>query len=359
MAQGGRYPNWRPGTELRADWLAQVREGIIDPTREIVDPHHHLWVHGDAVYELEALAADTGSGHNIVQTIYIECRSYYDPDAPAHLQAVGETRHVAALATGAGPGRARISGIVAFADLRDSRLESVLDAHISAGCGLLCGIRQSGAHDSEPDLLMIPGRGAAGLYADPDFRRGLAILGRRGLPYDTWHYHHQAGAFLALARAVPQTTLVLDHLGTPLGVGRFAGKRDEIFVAWKRDMARLAECPNVVVKLGGMLMPDNGWGWEGRARPPTSDEIVATLGAWYHHMIEQFGPERCMFESNFPVDRISIGYHVLWNAFKKIASRYDAAAQQAMFCGTARRIYRLQALPNLRFSLRMPPIQRS
>jgi predicted TIM-barrel fold metal-dependent hydrolase len=335
----GRYPNWVPGIELREEWLAQVQEEIIDPDREIVDPHHHLWHHGDAVYELDALAADTGSGHNIVQTVFIECRSYYDHTAPDHLKPVGETAQVARLAATIPPGRARIAGIVAHADLRRDDLDTILDAHVAAGQGLLVGIRHAGAHDPDPEALMIPGRGAPGLYADPAFRRGVARLGDRGLTYDTWHYHHQADAFLALARAVPDTTLVLDHFGTPLGVGRFKGRRDEIFPTWKRDMAKLAGCPNVVAKLGGFAMPDNGWDWDKGTLPPSSDQLVDQQGAWYRHMIACFGPERCMFESNFPVDRVSIAYPILWNGFKKIAADYGGDAQDRLFAGTARAVY--------------------
>ncbi|MDK3072654.1 amidohydrolase family protein [Sedimentitalea sp. JM2-8] len=341
MSGAGRYPRWRPGIELREDWLASVSEEIIDPDREIVDPHHHLWRHGDAVYELDVLAKDTGSGHNVVQTIYIECRSYYDQDAPEHLKPVGETRRVAEMAATVPSGSAQIAGIVAFADLRRADLGETLDAHEEAGQGRLVGIRHAGARDSDPDALMIPGRGDAGLYADPAFRRGVAMLGARGLTYDTWHYHHQAEDFLALARAVPETTLVLDHFGTPLGVGRFKGRRDEIFRTWRDDMASLSGCSNVVAKLGGLSMPDNGWNWDSRDRPPSSDEMVECQGDWYHHMIECFGPARCMFESNFPVDRVSISYPVLWNAFKKMAARYSPEDQTRMFSETARQTYRI------------------
>lgn len=338
-----RYsPLWTPGMELRDAWLDQVREPIIDPEREIVDPHHHLWNRGGAVYEMPQLWADTGSGHNVVETMFMECRAYYDMAAEERFRPVGETRTVAAMAATAGPGQSRITGIIAHADLRDPDLGAVLDAHEAAGQGLFRGIRHSGARDAEPHHLTIPGRGAEGLYADPDFRRGLRLLGERGLTYDTWHYHHQADDFLDLVRAVPDTTIILDHFGTPLGVGRFAGQRAAIFERWKEDMARLAECPNVHAKLGGLAMPDNGYGWHQAERPPTSDEFVAAQGAWYHHMIACFGPERCMFESNFPVDRTGISYHVLWNGLKKIAARYDEAARDAMFAGTARRVYRLR-----------------
>lgn len=346
MSTGARYPRWTPGMELRDDWFALVQEDIIDPDRPVIDPHHHLWVHGidgEATYETDELARDTGSGHNVVQTVYIECRSYYDQSAPAHLQSVGETATVARMAERA-KGKSRITGIIANLDLRRDDLDDLIAAHKSAGQGLLRGIRHSGACDPDPDSLMIPGRAPAGLYLDRDFQRGVAALARHGLTYDTWHYHHQAEDFLTLARAVPDTILILDHLSTPLGVGRFKGKRDEVFEPWQEHMEALSKCPNVFAKLGGMCMPDNGWGWEDHTRPPGSDDLVAAQGKWYDHMLNCFGPERCMFESNFPVDRISVSYPILWNAFKKIAAPLDEAAKNRLFHGTAQQVYGLPAI---------------
>lgn len=333
--------SWAPGMELRDDWLAQVSEDILDPEREIVDPHHHLWNRSGSVYEMEQLGADTGSGHNVVQTMFMECHAYYDLGAEARFQPVGETRAVVDMARNASPDQAKLAGIVAHADLRDPDVGDVLDAHEQAGQGLFRGIRQSGAYAEDLAPLAIKPRGTKGLYLDADFRRGVRILGERGLSYDTWHYHLQADEYLDLARSVPDTTLILDHFGTPLGVGKYAGQRAEIFEKWKRDMEALATCPNVFAKIGGFAMPDNGWGWHQAARPPTSDEFVVAQAPWYHHMIDCFGPERCMFESNFPVDRTAISYPVLWNGLKKIAARYDEPARDAMFSGTARRVYRL------------------
>jgi predicted TIM-barrel fold metal-dependent hydrolase len=188
---------------------------------------------------------------------------------------------------------------------------------------------------------MIAGGAPAGLFQDADFRAGVARLGARGFTYDSWNYHYQNGEFLALARAVPDTLMVLDHFGTPIGVGPYADARDEIFGEWQDDIAAIARCENVVAKLGGMAMPDNGFGWHTADRPPTSDEFVAAQARYYRHTIECFGPDRCMFESNFPVDRMSISYPVLWNALKKIAAGYSDAEQDAMFSGTARRVYRI------------------
>lgn len=334
-----------PIAELAArdDWLAQVVETPIDPDREIVDPHHHLWNREGTTYELDALWNDTGCGHNIVQTVFIECRSGYYEGVAERFGPLGETAYVAGMSKLAGlrPDQAQIAGIVAHADLRDPDLATVLDGHRAVGGDLFKGIRHAGARDPEPENLVIAGRGDAGLYLDPDFRRGVAALGERGLTYDTWHYHHQNRDFLTLAQAAPDTIMVLDHFGAPLGVGRYAGKRAEIFEAWKDDVAAIAECPNVVAKLGGMAMPDNGFGWHEAGKPPTSDEFVAAQADWYHHMIACFGADRCMFESNFPVDRASISYGVLWNGLKKIAAQYSESEQDQMFSGTARAIYRL------------------
>jgi predicted TIM-barrel fold metal-dependent hydrolase len=326
------------------EWLAQVREDIIDPEREIVDPHHHLWQRPESVYVLEDLWADTDSGHNVVQTVFVECRADYRSSGPEQLRPIGETEFVAAIAAASRntDGRAEISAIVGHADLLlGAGVEDVLQAHQAAGNGLFRGIRHAGARDPHPDALMIPGRAPEGLYQQSAFREGMQRLGELGYSYDTWHYHHQNRAFADLARAVPDTTMILDHFGTPLGVGVYADKREEIFSQWQKDISEIAKCPNVVAKLGGLAMPDNGFGWHTRSTPATSDELVAAQRRYYLHAIEAFGPDRCMFESNFPVDKFSVSYHVYWNAMKKIAAEFSEAEQTAMFAGTARRIYRL------------------
>ena len=337
-------PHPTPGSTA---WLNQVQEVVIDPDRPIIDPHHHLWpdAGGRSPYLLADLWADTGSGHRIEKTVFIECRASYRADGPAHLRPVGETEFVARLARASrdGGGGAVIAGIVGHADLRLPRaqLTELLQAHEAAAEGLFRGIRHAGACDPQPEALSIPGRAPPGLYADAAYRNGLALLGELGHSFDTWHYHHQNADFAALARAVPGTTLVLDHFGTPLGVGRFAGQRDALFAQWQRDIETIAACPNVVAKLGGLAMPDNGYGWNLRAQPPGSDELLAAQAPWYRHAIDCFGPARCLFESNFPVDRRSLGYGVYWNAMKKLAAAYPAADQQAMFHDNAARIYRL------------------
>ena len=328
---------------MTQEWLNQVDEEIVAPEQRIVDPHHHLWPRGGALpYGLPELTADAvAAGHLVERTVFVECRAAYRPDGPPHLAPVGETEFVAGVAKN--DPRHLIGGIVAHADLTDlDHLDEVIDAHRAAGNGLFRGIRHAGSHPVEPEALMIPGRAPAGLYADADFRRGVERLGSLDLTYDTWHYHYQNVEFADLARSVPNTLMVLDHFGTPVGVGRFAGQREEIFADWKVTIAEIAKCENVVAKLGGLAMPDNGFGWHTAARPPTSDEFVAAQARYYLHAIECFGPERCMFESNFPVDRYSLSYKVLWNGLKKIAAPFSDSERDAMFRGTATRVYRLE-----------------
>jgi predicted TIM-barrel fold metal-dependent hydrolase len=327
------------------EWHNLVKEEAIDPHRPIVDPHHHLWRRiGFGPYLLEDLWLDTDTGHNVVKTVFMECAAEYLEDGPKERRSLGEVDFVveqAEASKAGGQGQPEIAALVSHADLRlGDALGDVLAAHVERSRGLFRGVRHAGAADDEP-ALMIPGRSPAGLYEDPEFRLGVALLGRLGHSYDTWHYHHQNPGFAKLARAVPDTQLVLDHFGTPLGVGRYEDKREEIFQQWKKDVAEIAECPNVVAKLGGLAMPDNGFGWMGRELPPTSDEFVATQSRYYLHMIECFTPERCMFESNFPVDKLSISYPVLWNGLKKIVQDFSEDEKNALFHGTATRVYRL------------------
>ncbi len=332
-------------TPRSEEWYAAVREEIVEPERPIIDPHHHLWAAPSmwGSYLLEDLWADTESGHSIEKTVFIDCHSSYWTDGPERLRPVGETEFVAAIAEESAKrdGAATIAGIVSHANLLLAEgVEEVLQAHEEAGRGLFRGIRHAGPYDTTGTLTNA-GRGRPCPYGEEAFRAGMRTLGELGYTYDTWHFYHQNQDFLALARAVPETTMILDHFGTPLGVGAYAGRREEIFAQWKDDIAAIAECPNVVAKLGGLAMPDNGFGWDKRELPPTSDEFAAAQKRYYLHAIDCFGPERCMFESNFPVDRLSISYHVMWNGMKKIVAGFSEAEKQAMFYDTAARAYRL------------------
>lgn len=324
-------------------WLDQVVEEIIDPAMPIIDPHHHLWGYSGVEYLAEQLYHDTNSGHRIEKTVYIECGSEYRGNGPEYMKPLGETEFVVQQAKKlerfGGP---IIAGMVGMVDLQlGDRLEDVLNQHMEVSEGRLKGIRHSAARALYPETLHIPGDAPEGLYQDLKFRNGLKVLGRQGLTYDAWHYHYQNQAFTAMARSVPDTILVLDHFGTPLGVGPFVNQRKEIFGQLKKDLREMAKCENVVAKLGGLAMPDNGFGWEKNPRPPTSDEFAAAQGEYYLQAIECFGPARCMMESNFPVDRNSISYAVLFNGMKKIVADFTDAEKRQLFHDTASRIYRL------------------
>mgnify|MGYP001344293799 FL=1 len=326
-------------------WLDQVQEEIIDPDRRIIDPHHHLWSEPLMFgrYELEDLWADTGSGHNIEKTVFIDCHANYRVDGPGRMKPIGETEYVAKVAAASrdNPEQATIAAIVSHANLLlGDEVEEILHAHEDAGQGLFRGIRHAGPYD-DTGALANAGGGRPCPYQEVQFQQGLRRLAAMGYSYDTWHFHMQNAAFLALAQAVPEATMVLDHFGTPLGVGPYADRREEIFAQWCEDIAAIAQCPNVYAKLGGLAMIDNGFGWHAQSRPPTSDEFVAAQRRYYEHAIECFGPQRCMFESNFPVDRLSIAYPVLWNGLKKIAAQYSVSEQDAMFYGTAAQVYKV------------------
>lgn len=328
----------QPGSNA---WLDQVREEPLEPERPIIDPHHHLWrKRFGRDYLLPEFHGDTGSGHNIVKSVFMECRAFYLREGPEHLRPSGETKYIAELArqSDSGGGTA-VAGIVAHADLRladTPMLGELLDLHGQICAGRLRGIRQSAAVDRTAPLF-IDVQAPDGLYTDPRFRKGLRELAARNLVFDAWHYHHQMRDFIDLTQALPECTFVLDHFGTPLGTGPW--KLDEIYPKWRKDISELARCRNVNLKLGGLAMPDNGFGWHEAARPPDSDEFVAVQQHWYLHAIDCFGPGRCMFESNFPVDRLSIGYQVLWNGFKKMVADFSEAEKQALFHDTAARIY--------------------
>lgn len=327
----------------------QVAEPIIDPERPIVDPHHHLWYGNKWTsgqpYLLSDLWADTETGHNIQKTVYVECGSAYRRMGLEHLRPVGETAFVARIAQQSAevPDCATIAGIVGHADLRQvDLLDEVLDAHEEAGQGLFRGIRQAGARHPNPKEAFGPGTNPAGLFLQPEFQAGVRKLGERGYTYESWHYHFQISDFTALARSAPNTVIILDHLGTPLGTRSYIHQRDNIYAQWKEDIAALAECQNVYAKLGGMAMPDNGYGWHEAETPITSDMLVSAQKHYYIHVMACFGAHRCMFESNFPVDKLSVGYATFWNACKKMTADFSEAEKDALFYSTAARVYRLE-----------------
>lgn len=328
------------------EWLAEVKEAALEPGLPIIDPHHHLWDHPGSRYQLDELMADVGEGHNIRATVFVECKSMYRADGPDAMKPVGETEYVNGIAAQSASGQyggTRVAaGIVGFADLRlGAKVDKVLEAHMARAPDRFRGIRHASAFDDSPDVRAshtLPPKGLLGL---PEFREGFKRLARYNLSFDAWLYHRQIPELTDLARANPETPIIFDHFGGPIGIGPYEGKRAEIFAQWKKDVADLAACPNVVAKLGGINMAVNGFGWHKRDTPPTSDELLAATRDWYLHSIDIFGPERCMFESNFPVDKLSCSYGVLWNAFKKIAKDMSAGEKASLFHDTAARVYRL------------------
>jgi predicted TIM-barrel fold metal-dependent hydrolase len=320
-------------------------EDVLEPDLPICDPHHHLWDRAGHRYLLDELLGDTGSGHRVVATVFVECMSMYRAQGPAEARPVGETEFVngvAAMSASGGYGATRVAaGIVGFADLTlGERVGAVLDAHAAASPRFR-GIRHAAGWDASDRVRNSHTNPPPGLLGDARFRRGFAELGKRGLSFDAWLYHPQIPELTALARAFPDTTIVLDHFGGPLGIGPYEGHRAEIFASWQAAIRELAACPNVVAKLGGLVMPLNGFGFHKRPQPPDSAELADTTRDWYAHAIECFGVARCMFESNFPVDKASTSYRVLWNSFKRLAAKFSAAEKAALFHDTAARVYRV------------------
>jgi predicted TIM-barrel fold metal-dependent hydrolase len=331
----------------REDWLMQLTEQVIDPTRPIVDPHHHLWDRGGQRYMIEDMAADIASGHNIVATVYVEARSKYRAAGAEALRPVGEIEFAtgaAAMSASGGYGQALIcAGMVGHVNLLlGEAARPVLEAEIAAGEGRFRGIRHSSAWDADPDVAHMYATRPKGLLLDPTFRKGFACLAPLGLSFDAWLFHPQIGELADLARAFPDTRIILDHCGGPVGLGSYAGRRDEIFVGWKASIKDVAKFPNVVVKLGGLAMRLLGYDFHERAMPPSSEDAAAAWRPYIETCIEAFGPNRAMFESNFPPDKGQCSYQVIFNAFKRIAAQYNEAEKTALFSKTAADVYRLK-----------------
>ncbi len=339
-------------------------EAILEPDLEIIDPHHHLWdrraapvdtapAHGfeallrlSPLYLLDQLMADLNRGHRVIGTVFVECGAMYRADGEAALKPVGETEFVNGVAAMSasglyGPARA-CAGIVGHADLtQGAAVRGVLEAHLAAAPRRFKGIRHSASSDPDPRVLGPLGRRPAGLYLDRAFRQGFAELAPLGLSFDAWLLEPQLPDLFDLARAFPETTIIIDHVGTPLGIGAYEGARRERFDIWRENIRALARLPKVNVKLGGLAMPFCGFPSFMADPGASSETLAAEWRPYVETCIEAFGPERCMFESNFPVDLGSCGYDVLWNAFKRLASGASAADKAQLFSGAARRVYRL------------------
>jgi predicted TIM-barrel fold metal-dependent hydrolase len=329
---------------VRQAWLDRQREEIIEPDLPIVDPHHHLWDRPGWRYLLDELLADVRSGHNIVATVFLQCRAMHRADGPEPLRPVGETEFVngvAAMSASGGYGPTRVcAGIVGHADLTlGAPVREVLEAHLRAGGGRFRGIRHTNAWEaSVPRPSNAP---APGLLGDARFRAGFAELAPLGLSFDAWMYHPQIPELTALARAFPETQIVLNHVGGPLGIGAYAGRRDAMFADWSASIRELATCPNVSVKLGGLGMPLTGLAFHEQPEPPSSERLAAASAPYFETCIAAFGAERGMFESNFPVDKESFSYAVYWNACKRLTQGASAAEKAELFHDSAARFYRI------------------
>ena len=330
----------------RDQWLAQTREDAIDPTVLICDPHHHLWEHPGNRYLIDEFLDDIGAGHVLSGTVYVECQQFYDTDGPVELRPVGETRFIDRLAGvyEATSGPVDIAaGIVGFADLSlGAAVQPVLEAHIAASSRFR-GVRHATAWHHDGRIHNAHTNPPPGLLGHASFRSGVACLAGLGLSFDAWLYHPQLPELVELANCFPNLTVVLNHMAGPLGIGPYGDRRDEVRLAWREGMARLAACENVYVKLGGRTMTAAGFGWHRMESPPGSACLAEHMQPYVRTCIDLFGPDRCMFESNFPVDRASCSYTVLWNAFKRLSYEFTPSERAKLLHDTAAGVYRLGA----------------
>ena len=330
------------------DWLALTTEETLEPELPICDAHHHFWDYRmDRVpyhrYLLHELAADINSGHNVRATVFLEARAMYRQTGPEELRPVGEVEFVQGLAAASasglyGPGQAA-AAIVGHANLNlGGDVARVLDALQAASPNRFRGIRDNTSWDPHPE---VESRSFEGQLQSADFRAGAQVLAQRGLAYDNVVYFPQLGELADFARAVPDLTIVSNHIGGLMRVGPYANRDSEVMPAWRDGIAKLAECPNVVMKLGGVGQPRYGFDWHLRDKPIGSEELAEAMAPLMNYCIEQFGPERCLFESNFPPDKVSYSYHVMYNAFKRMTAAYSASERAAMFHDNAARVYRI------------------
>jgi L-fuconolactonase len=325
-------------------WLDKRREEILEPDLPIIDPHHHLWDRGSR-YLLDELLKDIGSGHDVRATVYLQCDSMYRADGDPLMAPLGETEFVngiAAMSASGIYGLARAcAGIVGFADLTlGDRIDPLLEAHLRAS-GRFRGVRHCSVWDADKTIKSTPMDFPQGLLLDGKFREGFARLAKFGLSFDSWIYHPQIPELADLAGAFPETPVILDHVGAPLGIGVYQGRGDEVFSAWRASIRELARRPNAFVKLGGMGMHMFNFGFDQLEIPASSEDLARAWKPLVETCVEAFGVDRCMFESNFPVDKRSCGYAVLWNAYKRLASGCSASEKGALFFETAKRVYRL------------------
>lgn len=334
-----QYPN------PKREWLALHREPVLEPALPIVDAHHHLWQESGKEYLADDLIADLATGHNIVATVFLQCHFGYREHGAEHLRPVGETEKVEAMRLSLEaryPHFGACAGIVSFADLMAPQLlNEVLDAHLAASPRHFRGVRQSVARDSHfPDGIVIR-PAPAGILADARFRQSMKILAKRGFTFDAMLYHEQIPEMTTLARALGDVQIIVDHIGCPIGVGPYRGRERDTFQAWRASIEQLAACPNVSMKFGGFGMIIVGANYHQQERPPASSQLADAWRPYFDTIIDHFGSARCLFESNFPVDKAMFSYPVLWNAFKRLTSDASPHEKTDLFSRTAAKLYRL------------------
>ena len=331
---------------ISQSWLEQVNEAAIEPGLPICDPHHHLWDYPESRYLLGELNADINSGHNVRSTVFVECMSMYNSKSRPELAPVGETEFVEKIALqndSDNQGRFRAAaGIIGHANLRlGGSVDEVLQAHRQASPQRFRGIRHSASWDASEAVRNSHSKPPPQLYLDNQFRAGFACLAHQELVFDAWLYHPQLPDLCDLAKAFPYQTIVLDHVGGPLGIGPYANKRGEVLAQWQKHIQAVAKHENVFVKLGGLGMAINGFDWHQQTLPPTSAQLAAANKPYISYCIEVFGIDRCMFESNFPVDKISASYTNLWNSFKRITKEFSDSEKAKLYHDNATRVYKL------------------
>lgn len=337
---------------VRPEWLASRVEQPLDPALPIVDSHHHLYDRPGSRYLLDNYLEDLYSGHNVRATVIVQARSMLNPHAQPDVQPLGETEFangVAAMSASGIYGDARVcAGIVGFADLTlGDRVRPVLESHIrlaggttQAG-GRFCGVRQSLPWDADATLLNPLYPTTQDTMDSSVFRQGFSHLAPLGLSFEAWVFFHQLPKVAALARAFPETQIVLNHCGGVVGVGPYAGRRDEVFREWRRGLIELCRCPNVMVKLSGLGMRLGGFGFDEGTHPPKSTQLAAAWQPWIETCIAAFGPQRCMYGSNFPVDKGSLSYAIGLNALKHLTRSATEAERANIFWRSAKDFYRL------------------
>ncbi len=335
----------QPHLYVDDEWLALRSEDVIEPERPIVDPHHHLWERS-VPYWVPQLLEDLRCGHNLRGTVFVEAGAMYRADGDPRLACVGEVEYAngvgAAFASGRYGAVRACAGIVGKADLlQGAAVEELLLACLARAPDRFRGVRQMVALDPSPEVSQLVNRPPEGLMLDKRFREGFAKLAPLNLSFDAYCFHPQLGQLLDLVDRFPDTRVVVNHCGARIGEGPYAEHPQEVFAVWKSALQALARRPNVFIKLGGLGGRLPGWSFIDRALPPGSEELAQAWAPTIETCIDAFGPERAMFESNFPPDKAGVSAVVLWNAFKRVVQGFSSDEKAQLFAGTAIRVYRL------------------